>query len=115
MTPTIIDVLLPAALAGGALGAAALEGAHVARLVIAGGDTSSRWLRGTGFRRLDLVGRAGVNGVLCRLHAPGAPTNGLEVAFKGGQVGGDDYLVAMAEGSGDLVEQAREIIGRLRG
>jgi len=35
---------------------------------------------------------------LCRAHAPGSPVDGLEVNFKGGQVGDQKYFVVMAKG-----------------
>jgi hypothetical protein len=35
---------------------------------------------------------------LCRAHAPGSPADGLEVNFKGGQVGAEDYFGAVARG-----------------
>jgi uncharacterized protein YgbK (DUF1537 family) len=36
---------------------------------------------------------------LGRAHAPGSPAHGLEVNFKGGQVGAPDYFGAVAAGA----------------
>ena len=70
------------------------------RLVIAGGDTSSHAL-----------GQLNISALTTRFPlalTPGSPLctafssdpifNGLEIAMKGGQVGGDDYFVALRDG-----------------
>ncbi len=36
---------------------------------------------------------------LCRARAPGSALDGLEVNFKGGQVGAEDYFGAAARGA----------------
>jgi uncharacterized protein YgbK (DUF1537 family) len=35
---------------------------------------------------------------LCRAHAPGSPVDGLEIVFKGGQVGAEDYFETVKRG-----------------
>jgi uncharacterized protein YgbK (DUF1537 family) len=66
--------------------------AGVKRLVIAGGDTSSYAARALGIDALDLLAPLSSGAPLCRAHAPGSPADGLEVNFKGGQVGAPDYF-----------------------
>jgi uncharacterized protein YgbK (DUF1537 family) len=34
---------------------------------------------------------------LCRATAPGRPVDGIEICFKGGQVGRDDYFVTLTQ------------------
>jgi uncharacterized protein YgbK (DUF1537 family) len=81
---------------------ALVEGAGLRRAVIAGGDTSSHAL-----------GRLGVHALTTRLPLPSSPGSpiclahsdepgfeGLEIALKGGQVGGDDYFCRIRQGAG---------------
>jgi len=70
----------------------ALEQSPVRRLCIAGGDTSSFAARALGVEALEMIAPLTPGAPLCRAHAPGSPADGLEVVFKGGQVGGDDYF-----------------------
>jgi uncharacterized protein YgbK (DUF1537 family) len=37
---------------------------------------------------------------LCTAHGSYAPTNGLQIALKGGQVGTDDYFTQIRDGRG---------------
>ena len=70
------------------------------RLVIAGGDTSSHALGELDIHalttRFPLVKTPG--SPLCLAHSKIPAFNGLEIAMKGGQVGGDDYFVKLKEG-----------------
>jgi 3-oxoisoapionate kinase len=70
------------------------------RLVIAGGDTSSHALEELGIHaltmRFPLTETPG--SPLCTARASSPDFDGLEVAMKGGQVGGDDYFVKLKEG-----------------
>jgi len=67
------------------------------RLVVAGGDTSSYATRALGIESLEMISALAPGAPLCRARAPGSPVDGLEVNFKGGQVGAPDYF-KMAEG-----------------
>jgi uncharacterized protein YgbK (DUF1537 family) len=80
---------------GGALGricreVVALSG--VRRLCLAGGDTASLAARALGIEAVEMIAPLTPGAPLCRAHAPGLPTDGLEVVFKGGQVGGEGYF-----------------------
>ena len=70
------------------------------RLVIAGGDTSSHALGELDIHalttRFPLVETPG--SPLCLAHSKIPAFDGLEIAMKGGQVGGDDYFVKLKEG-----------------
>jgi len=76
----------------GRLAQAAIAEAGVKRLVIAGGDTSSYAARALGIESLEMLAPLSPGAPLCRAHAPGSPADGLEVSFKGGQVGTPDYF-----------------------
>jgi uncharacterized protein YgbK (DUF1537 family) len=70
----------------------------VRRLCVAGGDTSSYLARALGIEAVEMIGPIVPGAPLCRAHAPGSPADGLEVNFKGGQVGGTDYFEVVARG-----------------
>jgi uncharacterized protein YgbK (DUF1537 family) len=92
---------LPADKLGTALGAIASETAAqtiVQRIVIAGGDTSSYAARAMGIEAVEMIAPLVPGAPLCKATAPGSPINGLEVNFKGGQVGGEDYFEVLANG-----------------
>jgi len=79
---------------GGAVGRA-----HPRRLLVAGGDTSSHAARALGVEAVEMIAPLAPGAPLCRVRAPGTPLDGLEVNFKGGQVGAEDYFGAVARGS----------------
>jgi len=64
------------------------------RVVIAGGDTSSHALPELGIEALTLLMPipSTPGSPLCQCHGSTQASNGLEIALKGGQVGGDDYF-----------------------
>lgn len=72
------------------------------RAVIAGGDTSSHALVQLGIlaltTRLPLPDSPG--SPLCTAHADAPSFDGLDIALKGGQVGGDDYFARIRDGRG---------------
>jgi len=77
----------------GALARAALEGVPaLRRVVVAGGDTSSFAGRALGIRAVEAVGPATPGSPLCRVVAGAPGVTGLEILFKGGQVGGADHF-----------------------
>ncbi len=90
-----------AILFGAALGKVlnlALSQSGVRRLCIAGGDTSSYAARELGIQALAMIAPLTPGAPLCRAHAPGAPVDGLEVVFKGGQVGAENYFEIVRRG-----------------
>lgn len=95
------EKLIPAAQLGTALGLLARElvaANGVKRLVVAGGDTSSYAARALGIESLEMIAPLVPGAPLCRARASGSPVDGLEVNFKGGQVGATDYFGAVARG-----------------
>jgi uncharacterized protein YgbK (DUF1537 family) len=75
-----------------------VERAKLARAVVAGGDTSSHALGEMGISALTLKMPLPQTpgSPLCVAH--GAATDGLQIALKGGQVGGDDYFSMIRNG-----------------
>ncbi|HEX9046082.1 MAG TPA: four-carbon acid sugar kinase family protein [Verrucomicrobiae bacterium] len=62
------------------------------RLCIAGGDTSSFAARALGIEAMEMIAPLTPGAPLCRAIAPRSPADGLEVVFKGGQVGAENYF-----------------------
>jgi uncharacterized protein YgbK (DUF1537 family) len=75
-----------------------LEQSKVQRLCIAGGDTSSFAARALGIEALQMIAPLTPGAPLCRAFAPGSPADGLEVVFKGGQVGAENYFGIVKSG-----------------
>lgn len=77
-----------------------VEAENLGRAVIAGGDTSSHALRELRVEALTtllpLLQTPG--SPLCVAHGDYAPTNGLQIALKGGQVGTDGYFSQIRDG-----------------
>jgi uncharacterized protein YgbK (DUF1537 family) len=82
----------------GRLAGEALAATGVKRLVIAGGDTSSHAGRALAIESLEFIAPLTPGAPLCRATAPGSPVDGLEVIFKGGQVGATDFFATAAHG-----------------
>jgi uncharacterized protein YgbK (DUF1537 family) len=75
-----------------------LAQSKVRRLCIAGGDTSSFAARALGIEVLEMIAPLTPGAPLCRAFAPDSPADGLEVVFKGGQVGGENYFHIVERG-----------------
>lgn len=66
------------------------------RVIVCGGDTSSRVTRLLGVEALSLAANPWGNVVLLRAHAADPAVDGLELLLKGGQVGADSLFVDVA-------------------
>jgi 3-oxoisoapionate kinase len=75
--------------------------ANVKRVLIAGGDTSGYFARALGVEALEMIAPMTPGAPLCRAYAATGAIDGLEMNFKGGQVGGPDYFDAVANGRAD--------------
>jgi 3-oxoisoapionate kinase len=71
----------------------------VQRLVIVGGDTSSYAGRALGIESLEMIAPLSPGAPLCRAQAPGSPADGIEIVFKGGQVGAPDFFGSAVRGA----------------
>lgn len=80
----------------GQLAREAIAATGVRRLVIAGGDTSSYAGRALGIESLEMLAPLVPGAPLCRARAPGSPADGIEIVFKGGQVGTPDFFATAA-------------------
>lgn len=69
------------------------------RIAIGGGDTSGHALIALGAEALSAVAPLAPGGPLCRVHTQAHPDiDGLEVALKGGQIGGPEFFVQTKAG-----------------
>jgi uncharacterized protein YgbK (DUF1537 family) len=69
------------------------------RLVLSGGDTSSRVTQVLAPDALEIRARLAPGAPLCRLLSSAPHLQGLELALKGGQMGAADYFVKALKGS----------------
>jgi uncharacterized protein YgbK (DUF1537 family) len=79
-----------------ALGVAAK--ANLQRLLIAGGDTSGYAARALGIEAVEMIAPLSPGAPLCKAYAPGSAADGIEVNFKGGQVGAENYFEMLLNG-----------------
>jgi uncharacterized protein YgbK (DUF1537 family) len=93
------------AMDGAALGSAlgritreTLQHVKLRRVCLAGGDTSSYVARTLGVESMEMIAPLAPGAPLCRVRAPGSTADGLEMNFKGGQVGGPDYFGRVQDG-----------------
>ena len=96
------DAPVPAGQLGARLGRLAREAlaqTGVRRVVVAGGDTSSFAGRALGIESLEMLAPLSPGAPLCLAQAPGSPAGGVEIVFKGGQVGAPDFFGAAVHGS----------------
>jgi uncharacterized protein YgbK (DUF1537 family) len=68
-------------------------------LVVAGGDTSGRIQELLQIQAIQVATPIGIGAPLCYVYSNQPEINGLEVAFKGGQVGSENYF--------DLIRRAK--------
>ncbi len=86
---------------GTALGSIAKQAvmrADVKRVVVAGGDTSSYAARAMEIDAVEMIAPLVSGAPLCKAYSRNEKINGLEVNFKGGQVGGENYFGVLENG-----------------
>lgn len=69
------------------------------RVVLSGGDTSSYAARAMEIDAVEMIAPMIIGAPLCRAYSSNKAIDGLEVNFKGGQVGDERYFEKMLEGS----------------
>ena len=77
---------------------AVAERTEIKRIVIAGGDTSGFAARAMGIEALEMIAPLSPGAPLCKAYAPASAVDGLQVNFKGGQVGSQNYFGMLREG-----------------
>jgi uncharacterized protein YgbK (DUF1537 family) len=95
------EQLTSAALLGTTLGnitRAILQEVKLQRLLLAGGDTSSYAARALGIEAVEMIAPMSPGAPLCKAYAPNSPANGIEINFKGGQVGAPNYFEQIQSG-----------------
>jgi uncharacterized protein YgbK (DUF1537 family) len=71
------------------------------RAAVTGGDTSGYVAQAMGIESLSFVAKMAPGSPLCRIDAPHSPIDGIEMVFKGGQVGRDAFFHHVAQGFQD--------------
>ncbi|MGJ7490821.1 four-carbon acid sugar kinase family protein [Variovorax sp. ZT4R33] len=85
--------------AGGDLLAGVLAAVPLSRVGIAGGDTSSHAVQALDAWGLSYRAPLAPGVALCRLHSESPRLDGLEIALKGGQMGGEDFFERLVHGN----------------
>jgi uncharacterized protein YgbK (DUF1537 family) len=80
----------------GRLAREAIARTGIKRVVVAGGDTSSYAGRALGLESLEMLAQLTPGAPLCLARAPGSPADGVEIVFKGGQVGAPEFFARAA-------------------
>jgi uncharacterized protein YgbK (DUF1537 family) len=76
----------------------AVKRSGIKRLVISGGDTSSYAARAMDIEAVEMVAPLIVGAPLCKTYSKNKMMDGIEVNFKGGQVGTDNYFGTLLNG-----------------
>lgn len=74
----------------------------VRRVIVCGGDTSGHAAQQLRIQALTMIRPIAPGGPLCRAHSSDPEFQGLEIIFKGGQVGQESYLRVVRDGLGAL-------------
>jgi uncharacterized protein YgbK (DUF1537 family) len=83
----------------GTIAKEAAEKAFVKRIVIAGGDTSSYAARAMEIEAVEMIAPIVMGAPLCKAISKNKNINRLEVNFKGGQVGSENYFELLLNGA----------------
>ena len=83
----------------GTIAKAAVQQTGIRRVVVSGGDTSSYAARAMEIEAVEMIAPLVSGAPLCKAHSANTAINGLEVNFKGGQVGGENYFGILLNGS----------------
>jgi 3-oxoisoapionate kinase len=83
----------------GVIAKASAEQSLVKRIVIAGGDTSSYAARAMEIEAVEMIAPLVSGAPLCKAISANKNINGLEVNFKGGQVGSENYFEVLMNGA----------------
>ena len=76
-----------------------LKETPVKRVLVAGGDTSGRIARELGIESMEMIGELTRGSPLVRVVAPNSPADGIEMTFKGGQIGAVDFFSLVQNGT----------------
>jgi len=76
-----------------------LQHGRIDRSVVTGGDTSFFVARKLGIEALEMIAPIAPGCPLCKAYVPASPLDEMEIAFKGGQVGKDDYFATALDPS----------------
>jgi uncharacterized protein YgbK (DUF1537 family) len=69
-----------------------LASGRVRRMLVAGGDTSGQIAHAIGVESMEMTAELTRGSPLCRISAPNSPADGIEMTFKGGQIGPVDFF-----------------------
>ena len=68
-------------------------------MAVAGGDTSSYIASQLDIRAVEMIAPAAPGAPLCRVYSEEGTLEGMEIVFKGGQMGGQDFFESVRRGT----------------
>ena len=74
---------------------------RIKRVIVAGGDTSGSVARELGIESMEMLAPLTRGSPLCRVKAPGSSADGIEMTFKGGQIGRVEFFGQVRKGISD--------------
>jgi uncharacterized protein YgbK (DUF1537 family) len=75
---------------------------NIRRVLVAGGDTSGQIARALGIESMEMIAELTRGSPLVRVFAPNSPADGIEMTFKGGQIGKIDFFRQVQQGISDV-------------
>ena len=84
-----------------------VRGASLKRAIISGGDTSGHAAMALGIHAVTAIAPLAPGSPLCRAHADAPAHDGLEIAFKGGQMGTADFFCIARQGGASETSKGR--------
>ena len=83
----------------GTIAKEAVKRSGVKRIVVSGGDTSSYAARAMDIEAVEMIAPIIIGAPLCKIYSNNKMMEGVEVNFKGGQVGSENYFETLMNGS----------------
>jgi len=74
---------------------------NVRRVLVAGGDTSGQIAKVLGIESMEMIAELTRGSPLVRVHSPYSSVDGIEMTFKGGQIGKIDFFRQVQQGISD--------------
>jgi uncharacterized protein YgbK (DUF1537 family) len=68
-------------------------------VAVAGGDTSSYIASKLDIRAVEMIAPAAPGSPLCQVYSEEGTLEGMEIVFKGGQMGGQDFFESVRRGT----------------
>jgi uncharacterized protein YgbK (DUF1537 family) len=86
-----------------------LRSRPIRRVAVVGGDTAGQVARSLGVEAVEMIGPLEPGAPLCAVRSRDEAVDGIEMVFKGGQVGFDDFFAAVLRGRSSHVTEGETL------